>query len=47
MWLYPVPIGIGSGRGGGACNRELLRIPLLRTRMNEPVAVYFFPLPDA
>jgi hypothetical protein len=31
MWLYPVPIGIGPGRGGGACNRELPRIPLMST----------------
>jgi hypothetical protein len=35
MWLYPVPIGIGPGRGGGACNRELPRILLPRTRMNK------------
>src|SRR5215211_611329 len=31
MWLCPVPIGIGPGRGGEACNRELRRIPLLET----------------
>src|SRR5215216_3790934 len=35
MWLYPVPIGIGPGRGGGACNRELRRIPIPRTRVNK------------
>src|SRR5215216_3178538 len=35
MWLYPVPIGIGPGRGGGACNRELPRIPIPRTPMNK------------
>jgi hypothetical protein len=35
MWLYPVPIGIWPGRGGGACNRELRRIPLPRTSMNK------------
>src|SRR5215211_2236342 len=34
MWLYPVPIGIGSGRSGRDCYRELLRIPLLRTPVN-------------
>jgi hypothetical protein len=31
MWLYPVSIGIWPVRGGGACNRELPRIPLPRT----------------
>src|SRR5215211_3203073 len=35
MWLYPVPIGIGPERGGGACNRELPRIPLPRTWVNK------------
>jgi hypothetical protein len=30
MWLYPVPIGIWPVRGGGACNRELPRILILR-----------------
>jgi hypothetical protein len=35
MWLYPVPIGIGPGRGGGACNRELPRILLLGTPVNK------------
>src|SRR5215212_2501665 len=35
MWLYPVPIGIGPGRGGGACNRELRRILLPRTPVNK------------
>jgi hypothetical protein len=34
MWLYPVSIGIWPGRGGGACNRELPRIPLPRTSVN-------------
>jgi hypothetical protein len=36
MWPYPVPIGIGSGRGGRAC--ELLRILLLGIWMNNPGA---------
>src|SRR5215217_8287669 len=35
MWLYPVPIGIGPGRGGGACNRELRRILVPRTSVNK------------
>ena len=35
MWLYPVPIGIGPGRGGGACNRELRRILILRRWVNK------------
>jgi hypothetical protein len=35
MWLYPVPISIWPGRGGGACNRELRRIPLPRTSVNK------------
>jgi hypothetical protein len=26
---------------------EVRRIPIPHTRVNEPVAVYFFPLPDA
>src|SRR5215203_1092994 len=34
MWLHPVPIGIELGRGGGACNRELPRIPLLGRWVN-------------
>jgi hypothetical protein len=36
MWLYPVPIGIGPGRGGGACNRELRRILLPRSLCMNP-----------
>jgi hypothetical protein len=45
MWLHPVPIGIGLGRGGGACNRELPRIPIPRTPVNKgkkrgPVLIY-------
>jgi hypothetical protein len=35
MWLYPVPIGTWPGRGGGACNRELPRIPILGSRVNK------------
>jgi hypothetical protein len=35
MWLYPVPIGIGPGRGGSDCYRELRRIPLLGTSVNK------------
>jgi hypothetical protein len=35
VWLYPVPIGIGPGRGGGACNRELPRISILGTSVNK------------
>src|SRR5215216_1212673 len=35
MELSPVPIGIGPVPGGGACNRELRRIPLLRTTVNK------------
>jgi len=34
MELSPVPIGIGPVPGGGACNRELRRIPLPRTSVN-------------
>jgi hypothetical protein len=30
MWLSSVPIGMGLGRGRGACNRELRRIPIPR-----------------
>src|SRR5215211_5152262 len=29
MWLYPVPIGIGTELSGGDCYRELPRIPIL------------------
>jgi hypothetical protein len=36
MQLFPVPIGIGPVPGGGACNRELRRIPLLGTSMYRP-----------
>ena len=39
MWLYPVPTGIGLERGGGACNRELPRIPLLGTSVNKKLLV--------
>jgi hypothetical protein len=35
MWLYPVPIGIEPVLGGGACNRELPRILLLRRWVNK------------
>jgi hypothetical protein len=36
MWLSSVPIGIGPGRGGGACNRELPRIRIFpRTPVNK------------
>jgi hypothetical protein len=35
MWLYPVPIGIEPVLGGGACNRELPRILIPRTRVNK------------
>src|SRR5215217_5239188 len=35
MELSPVPIGIGPVPGGGACNRELRRIPLPRTSVNK------------
>src|SRR5215208_467002 len=34
MWLYPVPIGIGTELSGGDCYRELPRIPLPRTSVN-------------
>ena len=36
MELSPVPIGIGPVPGGGACNRELRRILLLRRWVNKP-----------
>jgi hypothetical protein len=35
MELSPVPIGIGPVPGGGACNRELRRIPIPRTSVNK------------
>src|SRR5215218_3873204 len=35
MELSPVPIGIGPVPGGGACNRELRRIPIPRTPVNK------------
>jgi hypothetical protein len=35
MRLFPVPIGIGMGACGGACYRELPRIPLMRTSSTE------------
>src|SRR5215208_2489701 len=31
MWLYPVPIGIGTELSGGDCYRELPRILIPRT----------------
>jgi hypothetical protein len=34
MRLSPVPIGIGMGVCGGACYRELPRIPILGTKVN-------------
>ena len=35
MELSPIPIGIGPVPGGGACNRELRRIPIPRTPVNK------------
>jgi hypothetical protein len=35
MWLYPVPIGIGTELSGGDCYRELPRIPILRRWVNK------------
>src|SRR5215216_3844135 len=41
MWLHPVPIGIELGRGGGACDREVRRIPLPRTPVNKGSKIDF------
>jgi len=35
MWLYPVPIGIGTELSGGDCYRELPRIPIPRNTVNK------------
>src|SRR5215213_7323180 len=37
MWLYPVPIGIETELRGGACYRELPRIPIPRTSVNKNI----------
>ena len=39
MELSPIPIGIGPVPGGGACNRELRRIPIPRTSVNKGLVV--------